>query len=130
MKKRKRLLEQIQLDREDSSEQTDSEDKSIKSTQPTDQNGNEGNLTATRKKPKRHKGIIKRTEYLSKEDLDFRPYAQRKHLIKDHKLENFLKSCKRRFRRRAVCVEHEEDNQDFTKFVEELATVFALKTCF
>ena len=118
------------MDREDSSEQTDSEDKSIKSTQPKDQNRNEGNLTATRKKPKRHKGIIKRTEYLSKEDLDFRPYAQRKHLIKDHKLENFLKSCKRRFRRRAVCVEHEEDNQDFTKFVEELATVFALETCF
>ena len=118
------------MDRGDSSEHTDSEDKSFKSTQPTDQNGNEGNLTVTRKKPKRHKGIIKRTEYLSKEDLDFRPYAQRKHLIKDHKLENFLKSCKRRFRRRAVCMDDEDDNQEFAKFVEELAKVFALKTYF
>ena len=114
----------------DSSDDTDSDTKSVEQLQRMDQNGNEGSLTASQKKPKRHKGIIKRTEYLSKEDLDLRPFAQRKHLINDDILETFLKSCKRRFRRGGLCLELEKNNKDFAKFVEELATVFALKTCF
>ena len=74
---------------------------------------------------------MRKAEYLSKEDLDLRPFAQRKHLINDDQLARFLKKCPRRFRRGAVCSDlDDEENQKLMKFAEDLATMLALKNCF
>ena len=82
-------------------------------------------------KPTRRKGIVPKSEYLTKEDLDLRPYAQRKHLIKDHKLESFLKACRRRFRRGAVCVYIDGgDTDELLRYSQDLATMAALNNCF
>lgn len=93
-----------------------------------DKNGNDDTIVFAQKRPlRKRKGVVRRTEYLSKADLDFRPYVQRKHLLDDPTLEAFLKKSARRFRRPAMCV-HGDDNETRTliKFVENTAPLLSM----
>ena len=77
------------------------------------------------------RGGTRRADYLSKSQLDFRPYVQRKHILNDLTLDTFLRSCPRRFRRPAVCLELDEEyGTKLFKFAQEAALMQVFNHCF
>ncbi len=103
--------------------------------QARDRNQNNDEILEQTSKPKSsapsRKGALRRTEYLTKSQLDFRPYVQRKQILNDLTLDTFLRSCPRRFRRPAVCVELDEEyGTKLFRFAQEAALVQVFNQCF
>ncbi len=103
--------------------------------QARDRNENNDDILEQTSKPKTsapgRKGGLRRTEYLTKSQLDFRPYVQRKQILNDLTLDTFLRSCPRRFRRPAVVLELDEEyGTKLFRFAQEAAPVQVFNQCF